>query len=232
MKAPSPCGKCGGLAFWKVREMQEHAFFRASPLGDIDRVAPLETLICTACGYTVWYSGSDDLREQPGAVASVVDDRVRCADCAGMPHLLVALVHEWPHNPLLGAKALPVAPVDGVGPRGKFAMLVCSGCGRCEWFAWGFAEHEELGTADREPCARCSVRERRTVRPLREESGEPLPVVIRRGWEMGEFEVRFCAACGYSEWCAHVGKLDADGEFVIHIEGERRAAPAAGGPYR
>src|SRR5262245_28683769 len=106
MRTPAACGKCGELARWRVREMQEHAFFEMKPLGDIDCIAPLETLICTACGHTVWYSGSDELMERPGAVGRVVDDRVRCADCDGKSHLLVALVHEWPSHPMQAAVPL------------------------------------------------------------------------------------------------------------------------------
>ena len=80
MKAPAACNKCGGIAFWRVREMQEHACFQTKPLGDLDCLAPLgervrrkqrvngflfhtdravgsfSILICASCGYVEWFA--------------------------------------------------------------------------------------------------------------------------------------------------------------------------------
>lgn len=233
MTAPSACKKCGGLAFWKVREMQEHAFFQTKPLGDLDCVAPLETIICAACGHTLWYSGSKELAERSGAVRRVVDERVRCADCDGQPHLLVALLHEWPSTPLAGTTVLAVWPFTDVEKRGRFAMLVCDRCGRCEWFAWGLGEGVNIGTPDDEPCARCNVSACRVIDPFREDGTEALPVAVVDGRPVGELAMRFCGACGFTEWYARrIKRLRADGNYVMHIQGERPAVPAAGGPYR
>jgi predicted nucleic-acid-binding Zn-ribbon protein len=233
MKAPAACAKCGGLAFWNVREMQEHAFFQAKALGEIDCLAPLDTIVCKACGHTVWYSRSTELIERPGSVRRVVDERVRCADCDGQPHLLVALLHEWPSVPLGSAKELAVWPFTGVEERGRFAMLVCDQCGRCEWFAWGLGEGSENGVADPDACVRCRASACRVVAPFREHGSEALPVALVDGRLLGEFAIHFCGACGYTEWYGRrIEGLHADGKYVMHIEGERPAVPAAGGPYR
>ncbi|HEX6839278.1 MAG TPA: hypothetical protein VF334_22025 [Polyangia bacterium] len=233
MKTPAACIKCGELARWQVREMQEHAFFQNTRLGELDGVAPLDTIICTSCGYTLWYSGSTELMERAGAVRRVVDERVRCADCDGQPHLLVALLHEWPSAPLASATELAVWPFMSRERRGRFAMLVCDRCGRCEWFAWGLGEPSQVGTAEDEPCVRCRVSARRVVQPFREQGSEPLPVAMADGRSIGEFAVHFCGACGFTEWYARrIERLRADGRYVTHIQGERPAVPAAGGPYR
>ncbi len=233
MKTPAACIKCGELARWQVREMQEHAFFQNKPLGELDCVAPLDTIICKACGHTLWYSRANELTERVGAVRRVVDERVRCADCDGEPHLLVALLHEWPSLPLASSKELAVSPFAGVEQRGRFAMLVCDRCGRCEWFAWGVGEPAKLGSAEDEPCARCRVSACRVVQPFREHGSEELPVAVVDGRPLGEFAVRFCGACGFTEWYARrIERLRADGKYVTHIQGERPAIPAAGGPYR
>jgi len=233
MTAPSECKKCGGVAFWKVREMQEHAFFQTRPLGDLDCIAPLDTIICSECGYTLWYSGSKELTERAGAVRRVVDERVRCADCDGQPHLLVARLHEWPSTPLASATELTVWPFTNLDERGRFAMLVCDRCGRCEWFAWGLGDSEKVGIAEDEACVRCRVAARRVVHPFREHGSEALPVAVVGGRSIGEFAVHFCGACGFTEWYARrIERLRADGNQVMHILGERPAVPAAGGPYR
>jgi predicted nucleic-acid-binding Zn-ribbon protein len=236
MRSSRACTHCGNLSLWNVRQMQDSAFFRSAPLGEIDRVAPLETFICAGCGYTAWYSDADDeLEEVPGQVVRVVDERLRCDDCDEEAHFLVAQFHEWAAEPLHGSVPLAVVRTGGWrDPVGQFAFLVCGGCGRSEWYAWGIGADAKLGKSDAAPCARCGGGERHVVRPLREAGGEPLPVVQRNGAQIGEFEVKFCGACGFSEWYARgIEQLRADGECVLHIQGERQAAsPAAGGPYR
>ena len=233
MRAPSACIKCGEPARWRVREMQEHAFFETKPLGELDGVAPLDALICKACGHTLWYSCSTELSEDNDKVRRVVDERARCSDCDSAPHLRVAVLHEWPSTPLASATELTVWPFTDREKRGRFSLLVCDQCRRCEWFAWGLGDDPQVGSADDEPCARCNVSARRTIDPFREQGSEPLPVTVLDGKSVGKFAVHFCVACGFTEWYARgIERLRADGTYVIHIQGERPAVPAAGGPYR
>jgi hypothetical protein len=71
------------------------------------------------------------------------------------------------------------------------------------------------------------------IYPFREHGSEALPVAVIEGKSVGELAVRFCGACGFTEWYARrIERLRADGNNVMHIQGERPAVPAAGGPYR
>src|SRR5437868_8057586 len=101
MKA-GECAKCGAGELLNVLQMQETTFYSRVPLGKIDRVAPLETIICKKCGYTVWYCDAyGDLREEPGRVTRVRDERQKCADCMSPNQYLVAQLHERPNHPVV-----------------------------------------------------------------------------------------------------------------------------------
>ena len=236
------CGKCGSSELWNVVQMQETTFFRRVPLGATDGVAPIEALVCKACGYTAWYCDRfADLRIEKGRVASVQDERQRCADCMGVSHFLVAELHELPHDGAEFVRDRSIAPVPLAilrggwhGARGRFALLVCAACGRSELFAWGISEDTIGSPILADPCLRCHAATRRYVQPLLEEGGTALPVAFNGDVGVGEFQVRCCHACGLSDWYARgIEQLRADGSLVIDLSDERPAAtPLAGGPYR
>jgi predicted nucleic-acid-binding Zn-ribbon protein len=234
--------KCGGGQLLQVVQMDETTYYRRVPLGEIDRVAPLETIVCKQCGYAVWYCDAyEDLCERPGRVTRVRDERQQCADCSSPVQFLVAELHERPDHPVVVGRgetvdSVPLAVLRGGwrDPVGHFALLVCSECGRSEWFTWGIDEHTRGSRVVADPCLRCNTDTRRYVQPLREESGEALPVAFHGEFGVGEFEVRCCDRCGLSEWYARkIDRLHVDGKRVIELPVERpMATPSAGGPYR
>ncbi|MGZ3407005.1 MAG: hypothetical protein ACXVAN_11215, partial [Polyangia bacterium] len=194
---PRECAKCGAGELWNVVQMQETTFFRRVPLGAIDGVAPLETVICKKCGYAVWYCDAfGELSERPGRVTRVRDERQRCAECGSPSHHLVAQLRERPDHPVVvghgpSVDAVPLAVLrSGWGePAGQFALLVCGDCGRSEWFAWGVDDNESGSRIVADPCGRCQATTRRQVQPLREEDGVALPVAFKGDSGVGEFEV-------------------------------------------
>jgi hypothetical protein len=240
MRTTQFCPKCGGLELWNVRSMRERRFIGYGEMGYVDDVEPLETLVCKGCGFTAWYSDAfARLREDPGRVRHIVDDRLRCVECDGQSHFLVAQLREWPEESPVGAVPLGVLRTPGDEAIGRFAVQVCGTCGRCEWFAWGLTDEEapkpvNEGKRDPEACVRCRTLGRRRVRPLLEDGRFKLPVAAKGDQAVGHFELLFCVACGYCEWYARsIERLQADGKTVIHVRGEpRRLRPTAGGPYR
>jgi predicted nucleic-acid-binding Zn-ribbon protein len=238
----SACPDCRDAGHWLVSPMREHRFTGYGQLGYIDDIEPLETHICDGCGYTVWYSrGIGRLREDRGRVAKLDDERLSCVSCYGRRHYLVAQLQEWPEGSVLGQMPLHVLQTGKHEGVGRFALLICGDCGRCQWFAWGTGTPTTRATGVMRaqpqpdlPCSRCRAIARYAVEPVREDGGLASPVAVQRQRAIGHFGISFCNACGYCEWYARdLAALRSDGERVSHVNGDRyQRAPVAGGPYR
>jgi hypothetical protein len=234
------CVHCGGREHWRVEPMLEHAYsatIEKLPLGGIDLVAPLGTLICKGCGYTVWYSGAvAGLTEDRGRISRIVNPELSCRDCAGQSHYLVAQVQEWPARDDHFSGALPMAVLHSGTPSrtGKLALLVCGGCGRSDWYAWAVPRADGDSEVAPQACRRCRAPAQRVIEKLREHGSTTLPVAWRGDRALGHFELRFCDDCGLCDWFARdLHRLRDDGAQVRLVKAAARAArPAEGGPYR
>jgi hypothetical protein len=227
------CVRCDGGDFWKIRETRERgAGGDWSMLGSIDQVAPLQALVCCRCGLTRFYSAA----RLNGEVWERSQKEHVCRECAAPRQLLVPQLREWPDK-WQGGLSIPLNVVrgkrgDGVG---WFCLRICDECGLCDWLARGVGSHE-AGRSDEHSCPECGIFGRRGVDPLREDGGRPLPVALVDDEPVGQFAVRFCDGCGFSEWFARdLDGMRADGERIQFISGRRdvKARPfVAGGPYR
>lgn len=239
MRASGQCPKCACTTMWHVRDMQEHASVAPWPLrGDVmtslgleDGVAPLDVYICSDCGLTSWYSRvADRILPERGRIRSLIEASLACTDCIGRAHFLVAELREFDE---VVAQRAPLH-VHG-GTVGRFAVLICAGCGRCEWFAWGDLG-EPIFVDKPHACVRCGAHEHRRIPVVKEASGAALPVGMSRDVPVGHFAISVCEGCGVTEWFARdTNKLRADGDRVMRVEGTKRARvtmPPAGGPYR
>jgi hypothetical protein len=211
--------------------MVEHAASGARlPLGGVDAVAPLSTLICNGCGYTHWHCGAfATLTEEPGRIRRVVNPELVCRDCDGQEHYLLALVQEWPSDQDRSGLT-PLAVLNGGEfPSGNLALLVCGGCGRSEWYAWAVPPGNRSDT--KHACRRCRAPQR-VVERVREDK-YTLPVAWPGGRARGYFELRFCDSCGLCEWYGRDLKRLRDDKGLRRVRAKPRTAPPmSGGPFR
>ncbi len=228
-----PCERCGSTHLMLVPWMAERARNGWAGLGATDGLDPMQTLICRACSHVTWYCApTANVRERRGVSRRLVDERLRCRGCDDAAHLLIATLHE-----LVSHEApKPVVPLTLLrrelgGESGRFALLVCDGCGRASWFACAVSTFG--GEACDGACARCAAPAVRRVRPFVEEDGRPMPVALRRLEPVGELELRWCERCGACDWRAHgMDWLDADEVFPVDAAAPPARDPGSGGPYR
>jgi hypothetical protein len=231
---PLECEKCRGPELLTVTRVVERGRDRQwQPLGWFDQVQPMSVTICCGCNHAVWYT-------QATATALVIDGRSerligkrRCRDCLTESHLVISSLQETTTrgSPML----VPLAPVAGELHGGQFAVVVCDGCGRAEWYAYDVRLERPLAERGMMAgdCEHCHGAELHVVRPLREENGRPLPVAVVDGRPHGEFEVRWCRECGACEWRAHrIADIVIDGSDVVRTSAAAARVPVAGGPYR
>jgi predicted nucleic-acid-binding Zn-ribbon protein len=240
MSAHLRCVRCDGADFWKIRETRERgAGGDWSMLGSIDQVAPLQALVCVRCGHARFYSAAAIRdKDDPWARQSwaAIHKSHTCRECAGRRQILVPQLREWPAK-WQGGRSVPLSVVRGKRGEGVgwFCLRICDDCGLCDWMARGVGSHE-AGRSDEHSCPECGIFGRRGVDPLREDGGRPLPVALVDDAPVGQFAVRFCDGCGFSEWFAReLDGMRADGERILFISGAREVktrAFAAGGPYR
>ncbi len=223
------CESCFGREQWRIARMLEHSSDGWQALGAPDGLAPMSTAICRSCGHVAWHATPAQGRDERLTLSRrIVDERLECRDCLGRPHLLVAVLFEAADGYSVAPLAVVRRKVSDAG--GRFAVLVCEGCGRAEWFACDVSRFD--GESCDGSCRRCERPALRRVRPLREENGRLLPVAVVDGKPYGELEVRWCDECGACDWRAHrIDELVPDGENIVRDSADERV-PVAGGPYR
>jgi hypothetical protein len=228
-----PCERCGGNSLMIVPWMAERARNGWVGLGATDELEPMQTLICRGCGHVAWYCPpTANVRERREASRRIVDERLRCAGCDEKAHLLIAMLHELvSHGAAAAVVPLAVLREELGGQSGRFAVLVCDGCGRVSWFVCNVSVF--AGEACEGACARCAARARHRIRPFVEEDGRPMPVGLRGREPVGELELSWCDGCGACDWRAHgIDWLDADGVYAVAAVDACKRDPLAGGPYR
>jgi predicted nucleic-acid-binding Zn-ribbon protein len=193
--------------------------------GAIEGLAPLETYVCEPCGFTEWFMRTPPATTDPARGVYAIRDEHRalsCVQCGASDHHLVARMHE--HN-AYGPVTWPLTQIGG-----GFACTACNRCGKLEWYA--SAAVHDLCMA--EPCPRCSGT-RWEVEALEQANlgYRRYPVAMVAGEDVGQFRLRVCAPCGYTDWYATgIDRALADDRCQI----ERVMAPArfgpGGGPYR
>lgn len=228
---PIECERCGGAELLTVARVVERGRDGWHELGRFHELDPMSVVVCCGCSHLVWYvRPTVGVPERNQRSRRVSDERLHCGDCGGTTHLLVAQLEESTtdgHPPFV-----PLAVMrDNVAERGgRFAVVVCDGCGRAEWFA---CDVRLAGKNTNGECRRCRAAALRMVQPLREDGGKPLPVAVVDGKPRGELEVTWCDACGACEWRAHrIADILVDGKEVVRTFEARERVPMAGGPYR
>jgi hypothetical protein len=197
----------------------------------------LETLLCAACGYTLWYARDFE----PGDKANVAGPSAGdpCTDCGGDQHWFVVRMEERDsHGEPVNLRIVRTGEFAGPG---RLSAHVCQQCGLLDWRAADLKGVEDSSRAIHHRVSQacvCGSHARDRIETFRE-TGDltvtPLHVELRRGWlytkAIGSFALEICSGCSRMDWFASgLESLRHDPQHGVALL--ERPAPPEGSPYR
>src|SRR5262245_28838206 len=228
MRSALTCEKCKGGRLWSVPMNERSHQGAITPMAvawsGTRSYGRLETVICDAGGFTVWYAQGfqpdRDLRPP-----KVPGDRPPCVECLNKGFWYIDPIKEQdgPGEPT------PLGDSDA-----PFSACVCKGCGRLRWKVKAL---DGADRAEREPCHHCQGRERWLIQSVTDRAGQwsgDLQVLLRGSalWSgakaVGKLTAEACLGCHEVEWLAQDYQgLSANGATLLE-----RPLTVGGGPYR
>lgn len=253
MRKELVCPRCGGVVFWHIRALEEHAVGKDKPFAvtlqpkpshpttvgelfrrvdyDADGNGYFELLVCQGCNHVEWYACDFE----PGPAAT---QPFACPSCGGAQAWGVERLDERTPNRRDNVSVLPVLATIS-GTDGHYSLAVCSGCGYTAFTAHqldAVSEHRNGVSVVAKSCTGCGAKTKLRIGVAMEQSGtEPLHLA-RQGFirhDVGKLSPEICRSCGATDWWAlELSKLREDAERgVVRLDGEARDV-VSGGPYR